>query len=158
MNEFLRSSPNPVVASVFVDSEIIRRAAVRRGYPVMKSRFLNFGDDVHDPSVREPLAAMVQRISPRLLILAFPRSVWSPILNYGTSPRVRERIDEERAAELFILDWVVSLSEIQATAGNMFLVENLVGATSWNQTSIKRLRSAPFVFDDISHMCMFEEG
>ena len=36
VNEFLRSSPNPVVASVFGDYEIIRRAAVRRGYPVMK--------------------------------------------------------------------------------------------------------------------------
>ena len=30
VNEFLRSSPNPVVASVFGDSEIIQRAAVRR--------------------------------------------------------------------------------------------------------------------------------
>ena len=47
-NEFLRSSPNPVVASFFGDPEIIQRAAVRRGYLVMKSRFLNFGDDVQE--------------------------------------------------------------------------------------------------------------
>ena len=33
VNEFLLSSPNPVVASVFWDSEIIQRAAVRRGIP-----------------------------------------------------------------------------------------------------------------------------
>ena len=39
VNEFLRSSPNPVAASVFGDSEIIRRAAVRREYAVMRSRF-----------------------------------------------------------------------------------------------------------------------
>ena len=44
LNEFLRPSPNPVVASVFGDSQIIQRAAVRRGYSVMKSRFLNFGE------------------------------------------------------------------------------------------------------------------
>ena len=30
-----------------------------------------------------------------------------------------------------------------------------VGATSWNQLSIQRLRSASFVFEDITHLCMF---
>ena len=39
VNEFLRSCPNPVVASVFVDCEIIQRAAVR---PVMRSQFIEF--------------------------------------------------------------------------------------------------------------------
>ena len=102
----------------------------------MKSRFLNFGDDVHDRSVRERISAKVQRIPPRLFILACPSRVWSPILNYATSPRVRARIDRERAAELAILDWV-SLCETQETAGNMFLVENPVGA-SWNELSIQR--------------------
>ena len=52
VKEFPRSSPNPVVASNFGDSEIIQRAAVRRRYPVMKSRFLNFGD-VLRPRFRE---------------------------------------------------------------------------------------------------------
>ena len=74
VNEFLRSSPNPVVASVLGDSEILRRAAVRRGYPVMKSRFLNFGDDVHDQSVRERILATVQRIHPRLLVFGNSKS------------------------------------------------------------------------------------
>ena len=37
----------------------------------------------------------------------------------------------------------------------MFLVENRIGATSWTQASIQRLRSAPFVFEDISHVCTF---
>ena len=37
----------------------------------------------------------------------------------------------------------------------MFLVENPVGASSWNQSSIKRLRSAPFSFEGMSHLCMF---
>ena len=92
---------------------------------------------------------------PRLLVLAFPSRVWSPILNYASSPRVRQRIDRERAAELTILGWVVSPSEVQETAGNMFLVENPVGATSWNQPSFQRLRKAPFVFEDLSHFCMF---
>ena len=90
VNDFLRSSPNPVVASVFGDSEKLRRAAVHRGYPIMKSQFLNFGDDIHDQSVRERIMATVQRIQPLLLVLAFPSRVWSPILNYATSPRLRE--------------------------------------------------------------------
>ena len=34
-------------------------------------------------------------------------------------------------------------------------VENPVGATSWNQPSIQRLRNASFVLEDISHLCMF---
>ena len=66
VNDVLRSSPNPDVASVFGDSETIRRAEARRGYPVMKSRFLNFGDDVHDQLVRELTMATVQKIQPRL--------------------------------------------------------------------------------------------
>ena len=52
VSEFPRSSPNPV-ASVFGDCEIIQRAAVRRGYPVMKSRFFNFDDDIHDQPENE---------------------------------------------------------------------------------------------------------
>ena len=100
VKEFPRSSPNPVVASNFGDPEIIQRAAIRRGYPVMKSRFLNFGDDVHDQSVRERITATVQNIPPLLLILAFPSRVWSPILSYATSLRVIERIDRERTASV----------------------------------------------------------
>ena len=155
VNEFLLSSPNPVVASVFGDSEILRRAAVHRGYPVTKSWFPNFGDDAHDQSITERILAKVQRIQPRLLVLAFPSREKSAILIHATSPQVRERIDTERAAELTILDSVVSLCEVQETAGNMFLVENPAGANSWNQPSIQRLRNAPFVFEDISHFCMF---
>ena len=52
VSEFPRSSPNPV-ASVFGDCEIIQKAAVRRGYPVMRSRFLNFRDDIHDQPENE---------------------------------------------------------------------------------------------------------
>ena len=102
VNEFFRSSPNPVVATILGGSEEVQRAAVRRGYPVMISWFLNFGDDIHDLSFRERITATVQRIPSRLLILAFTSRVWSPILNYATSPLVRERIDRERAAELAI--------------------------------------------------------
>ena len=121
----------------------------------MKSGFLNFGDDIHYQSVRERITAALQRIPSRLLILVFPSRVSSPILNHATSPRVRERIDRERAAELAMMAWAVSLCELRETAGNLSLVENPVGATSWNQPSIRRVRSAPFVFRGISHLCMF---
>ena len=95
VNEFLRSSPNPFVASVFGDCEVIRRAAVRRGYPVMRSRFPNIGDDIHGQSVRERITDAIQRVPPRLLILTFPSRVWSPNLNYATSRGQRERIDRK---------------------------------------------------------------
>ena len=121
VNEFLRSSPSPVVASVFGDCEIIRRVAVRPGYSVMRSRFLNFADDIHDQSVRERITCVIQRIPTRLFVLAFPSRVSSPILNYATSLRARERIDSERATELAILEWVLSLCEIQEATVNMFL-------------------------------------
>ena len=77
------------------------------------------------------------------VVLTFLRRVWSPILSFATSLRVRERIDRERAAEFFHL----------GLGG--FPVENPVGATSWNQPSIQRLRNAPFVFEDFSHLFMF---
>ena len=57
----------------------------------MKSRFLNFGDEIHDRSVRVRITATVQKVPPRLSVLDFPSCVWSPILNCATSPRVRER-------------------------------------------------------------------
>ena len=78
----------------------------------MWSRFLNFElcDDINDQLVRERIKSAIQRIPHRLLILAFPSRLWAPILNYATSLRVRERIDRERATELAILEWVVSLS------------------------------------------------
>ena len=62
--------------------------------------------------------------STRLLIWACPSRVWSPILNCATTLRVRERIDRDRAAQLAIVDWVVSSCEVQETVGNLFLVEN----------------------------------
>ena len=60
-----------------------------------------------------------------------PRVVEPPLLE-------RERIDRERAAELAILEWVVSVCEMQEATENMFLVENPVGASSWNHSSIRR--------------------
>ena len=59
-----------VVASFFEDCEIIQRVALRRGNTVMRSRFLNVGDGIHDQVVRERIASAIQRIPPRLLILA----------------------------------------------------------------------------------------
>ena len=44
------------------DCELIQRAAGRRGYAVMRSRFLNFGDDIHDQLVRERITSAIQRI------------------------------------------------------------------------------------------------
>ena len=156
VSELLRSSPNPVVASVFGHPEIFRRAAVRRGYPARKSQFLNFGDDVHNQWVRERFLATVGRIQPRLLVLAFPSRVWSPILNYATSPRVRERIDRERAAELTFLDWLVSLCEVQETAGNIFswkIQWVLPAGIDLLFRDFGTLRSC--LIEDISHLCMF---
>ena len=54
--------------------------------------------------VRERIMATVRRTQPRFWVLAVPSRVWSPSLNYATSPRVTERIDRERAAELAILN------------------------------------------------------
>ena len=90
MNGFLWSSPNPVVASSFGDSEIIQRAPIRRGYFVMKSWLLNSGDDVHGQAIRERITVIVQRSPSPLFVLAFPSRVRSPILNYATS---NERAD-----------------------------------------------------------------
>ena len=71
-------------------------------------------------------------------------------------PPLRERIDRERPAELAILEWLVAWCELQETARNLFLVENPVGATSWNQPSIRRLSEVlPLCSEDISHLCMF---
>ena len=117
--------PQNLDFDVIGDCEIIQRAAVRREHSTK-----TFGS-------------------------CFPSRVWSAILNHGTSLRVRERIDRERATESAILEWVVSLCEIQEATGNMFFVESPVGASSWNQSSVKRLRNAPFSFEGISHWCTF---
>ena len=61
VNGFLRSSPNPVVASTFGDAEIIQRAPLRRENFVMKSWFLNLGDDVYDQAIRERITVIVHR-------------------------------------------------------------------------------------------------
>ena len=67
-----------------------------------------------------------------------------PTLNYVISHRVRERINREREAELIILDWCSARVNSRRP-----------GARSWNQPSIRKLRSAPFVFEDTPHLCMF---
>ena len=81
----------------FWGSQDVQRAAVRRGYLVMKSRFPNFGDSVHHLSVRERIVATIKKSIPTPN-LGRPSSVWSPFLNDAISPPVRERIDRERAA------------------------------------------------------------
>ena len=71
----------------------------------MKSWFLNFGHDVYDQAIRERITDIVQRSPSRLLVLALPSRVRSPILNCATS---NQRADwRERATEVAILDWVV---------------------------------------------------
>ena len=157
VNEFLRSSPNPVVASVFGDCEIIRMAAVRRGYPVMRSRFLNFVDDIHDQSVRERISGAIQLIPPRLLILVFTSRVWSPILNYATSLlEGSERIDRERATEMAILEWVVSL--VRNSGSNWEHVSHgkiLWASRAGIKSQSKDLGTPPSRLKEFSFLCMF---
>ena len=111
VNESLRTNPYPVVASVFGDCQTIRRAAVRRGYPVMRSRFFELWRWHSRPIGQRMNHECDSTNSTPTFDLAFPSRVWSSILNHASILRVRERIDRERVTELAILEWVVSLCE-----------------------------------------------
>lgn len=69
--------------------------------------------------------------------------VTSSIPTKNMGPRVRQ---------LGILEWVVRLFEIREDSRNMFLIEGPVGATNSNKLWLRRLRSAPFVVEEISHL------
>ena len=126
-----RSSSHPVVATVLARRDDLKRAAARRGYATMRSRFLNFGHEGHVPEVCDRSKVQLQRLQPRLLILIFPSRVWSQVQNFMSSLRSRERLNTSLAHELVALDFVVELCEMPETYGNLFFGENSVSAPSW---------------------------
>ena len=141
-----RSSPNPVVAIVFGSTDDVQRSprVSCHEIPVFElwGRHTRF------------VCAGIQRVPLRLLVLAFSSRIWSPALDCATASRVRQRITVERESELHLLDWLVGLCELEETSGNLFLVENPVGATNSSQRSSRRLRGACSVWLGASHTCV----
>ena len=115
----------------FARGDDVHRAAARRGYPIMRSRF----------EVRDRIRLQRQQLQQRLLILDFTCRVWM------SSPRYKERLNASPAREVALLEFVVGLCEVQETYGNLLFEENPVNASSWIHLPTKRLRSAPFVVE-----------
>ena len=126
----------------------------------MRSRFLNFGDDIHDQLVKERISRV--RFNEFHYDLIFgtlqPRLVADSQLCHFSSSE-SGLIENERQSWQSWNGWCPC--EIQEATGNMFLVEKPAGASRWNQASIKRLRNAPSrqVFDKQStalEICLVE--
>ena len=138
VNEFLRSSPNPVVASFFFFE--IPRSSEERQYAVdilsLTSRFLNFGEIGQRANSGHGSKNSTATFG---FGISKPGMVAHSQLCHLSSNQ-RERIDGERAAELAIFDWVVSLCEVEETAGNMFFLENPAGASLKDPCSRRDLK------------------
>ena len=89
-------------------------------------RTLRTGWNYYLASHREACLKAVKDEKPYLLIVAFPCSVWSPLMRLVKLDHVRRL----RARDKILVTFAAELARIQAESGRHFLIENPDGSAA----------------------------
>ena len=121
----------PLVKEIFTTTSAAARTAEERGHAVGKSLSLELGQDFFRPDNRAAALAEIEKEKPLMVILAFPCSPWSALMNLNPGPWV----ERAREKHLSHVRFAVQVARLQASQGRFYFGESpdfscLVGETS----------------------------
>lgn len=122
-------SPGKVaVTEVFTTTERIKKEAQRRGLKVGQSLSLDFGWNFLKALDRRAARRLLREEAPYFLVLAFPCSAWSVLLNLNPPANLQEL----RAEALTLLKFAITLAKDQLRAGRHVIMENPLTPKAWS--------------------------
>ncbi|CAK9058073.1 Copia protein, partial [Durusdinium trenchii] len=143
--------PKTFVTEVYTNTERVAQTARKRGHRVGASMSLESGWNFLRPLDRKAARAVLKRESPFFLVLAFPCSFWSVLLNLNP-PKNGTKMYEEA---ITLLQFALQLAKDQKSRGCHFVLENPQSSRAWTleemQRALEQLEARCVVF----HQCRF---
>ncbi|CAK9104120.1 Copia protein [Durusdinium trenchii] len=143
--------PKTFVTEVYTNTERVAQTARKRGHRVGASMSLESGWNFLRPLDRKAARAVLKRESPFFLVLAFPCSFWSVLLNLNP-PKNGAKMYEEA---ITLLQFALQLAKDQKSRGCHFVLENPQSSRAWTleemQRALEQLEARCVVF----HQCRF---
>ncbi|CAK9095282.1 unnamed protein product [Durusdinium trenchii] len=143
--------PKTFVTEVYTNTERVAQTARKRGHRVGASMSLESGWNFLRPLDRTAARAVLKRESPFFLVLAFPCSFWSVLLNLNP-PKNGTQMYEEA---ITLLQFALQLAKDQKSRGCHFVLENPQSSRAWTleemQRALEQLEARCVVF----HQCRF---
>eukprot|EP00435_Cladocopium_sp_Y103_P020889 s510_g5.t1 len=144
------------------EAAISKAFAGRRRHGVLRPRDLKYGDDLHDPAVRDEVYREIKEEKPDLVWVGMPCTKWCAFsrLNYTKQERRRLRrkekdflamIDEEK-------DFLAMIDEVfllQRLNGKHVVLENPTTSDLWSQPEIKRWSEDEYTHKFSFDMCSY---
>ena len=147
------------VAEVFSPPRICARAA-ERGIAAGWSLDWRVQDprtgrkwDLSREEERQKVLKMLKRDQPELVVCSPPCTLFSLLQQLVGDPAARKPEKWREACEM--VNFCVEICKVQMRAGRKFLFEHPQGASSWEKTDLKELRSQTGVVEANAHMCAF---
>ena len=126
--EDLVENQDMLVEELFTDGAPIATAAREKGHRV-GTRSLCTGWDFRRADHRGRYLRELEVDRPFCVVLAFPDSAWSSLMNFADPASVREK----RKVALPLVQFAVNVATIQMKHGRHFIIENPDRSAAWKQ-------------------------
>ena len=131
----LREDPHryPMVGELYTETEPVSACAIRKGHAIMQSIALKTGYDLMKVSDRRRANMDIRNNRPFCLMIAFPCSVWSNLINMTTrgDPVKIARLAKRRKYEKILVEYAAMKAVEQVLSGNHFILENPATSAAW---------------------------
>ncbi|CAK9007904.1 unnamed protein product [Durusdinium trenchii] len=126
--------PKALVSEVYTTTERVAKSARKRGHKVGSSLSLESGWDFTRLLDRRAARKLIAEEMPYFLILAFPCTFWSILLNLNPPKDYEKRLKEATT----LLRFAVQLAKDQRGRGHHFVLENPQSSRAWTLKEMVR--------------------
>ena len=152
MKRYISSRPD--IMEVFAGHAEVSHRFACWGWCVSEPYDIIYNGDLRDEGNRKKLLDTIRELRPRLVTIAYPCTVWSPINNLGCqTSQEKRRLRKRQRADLPFLELTEQIFETQLGHGGDALGENPVGSQSFQQPPVQRIINHPEVTSRIGHGC-----
>ena len=149
-------SQRPDVLEVFGGQAEVSLQFAKWGWNALEPVDIKYGCDPSISDNRKYVMDLVKEQRPRLVVVSFPRRLWSPLSNLTyLSPQARRRLHKLRLRERPFLELCEEIFHVQLQTGGDALGENPVGSAAFKQPPIQRIINHPDVHVAAGHGCRF---
>ena len=149
-------APRPDCMEVFGGHTEVSFSFSRWGWTTCQPIDLVYGSDLNCQDERKSVLDFIRTHRPRLVIVSYPRKLWSPINNISAvTSQDKRRVEKKRRKELPFLELTEDIFNLQLSLGGDALGENPLPSESFKKPPIQRILTHPQVFAGVGHGCRF---
>lgn len=124
----------------------------RWGWTTCQPIDLVYGSDLNCQDERKSVLDFIRTHRPRLVIVSYPRKLWSPINNISAvTSQDKRRREKKRRKELPFLRLTEDIFNLQLSLGGDALGKNPLPSESFKKPPIQRILTHPQVFAGVGH-------